>query len=267
MHQSATRRRHDVADRTPISGGRRVAQKRKPPRSLRLRVSPAVAGVLVLALAATGALFTAGALPGVSEQYSTVAADYAGSVAVGTTDGTDISRGVDRAVRAKQIKQQAAQTAKALAEYRSSTTKQAAERSEQVGNQWVLPTTGYVLTARFGSSGSHWSSGFHTGLDFAVPVGTPVVAVAAATVTETGYAGAYGNRTEITLGDGTQIWYCHQSRITVTVGQKVQPGQVIGYSGNTGNTTGPHLHIEVHYHGSKTASDPYTALVNHGVTP
>ena len=56
----------------------------------------------------------------------------------------------------------------------------------------------------------------HTGLDFAAPSGTPIYAVANGTVTETGYDGAYGNKTVITLDDGTEIWFCHQTSYTVT---------------------------------------------------
>ncbi len=63
-------------------------------------------------------------------------------------------------------------------------------------------------------AGGLWSSN-HTGLDFAAPSGTPIVAVANGMITETGYAGAYGNKTVETLEDGTEIWYCHQSAIGV----------------------------------------------------
>ncbi|MCW2749526.1 MAG: hypothetical protein JWR83_636, partial [Aeromicrobium sp.] len=65
---------------------------------------------------------------------------------------------------------------------------------------------------------------------------------------------------------GTDIWYCHQSRIAVKPGQKVGPGQVIGYTGSTGNVTGPHLHLEVHPNGGDPV-DPFPVLVQHGVRP
>ncbi len=82
----------------------------------------------------------------------------------------------------------------------------------------------------------------------------------------TGYEGAYGNRTVITLRDGTDIWYCHQSRIAVTVGQTVDPGEVIGYTGSTGNVTGPHLHLEVHPHGGGPV-DPCRSCASTASTP
>jgi murein DD-endopeptidase MepM/ murein hydrolase activator NlpD len=90
--------------------------------------------------------------------------------------------------------------------------------------------------------------------------------VARGTVKSIGYQGGYGNRTVITLLDGTDIWYCHQSRIAVTPGETVDPGQTIGYTGSTGNVTGPHLHHEVHPGGGGPV-DPYGMLVQHGARP
>ncbi len=130
---------------------------------------------------------------------------------------------------------------------------------------WVLPLGSYRLTARFGQCSRLWSH-CHTGLDFAAPSGTPVRAVARGTVTEVGWAGAYGNRTVETLQDGTEVWYCHQSTFGVRVGQAVSSGQAIGLVGATGNTTGPHLHLEVRP-GAGDAVDPFQALLFHGATP
>ncbi|TQL70163.1 peptidase M23-like protein [Nocardioides albertanoniae] len=134
-------------------------------------------------------------------------------------------------------------------------------------NMWELPipTGVYHITGTFGSSGANWSS-THTGLDFAAPYGTPIHAIARGTVTETAWGGAYGNRTIITLEDGTEMWYCHQSDYGVSVGQSVSPGEVIGYVGSTGNSTGDHLHVEVRP-GGGDAVDPDAALNEHGVDP
>jgi murein DD-endopeptidase MepM/ murein hydrolase activator NlpD len=134
-------------------------------------------------------------------------------------------------------------------------------------HQWVLPVAAgvYHLTARFGDYSSLWSH-FHTGLDFAAPTGTPIMAVAGGTITETAYSGAYGNRTIETLADGTELWYCHQNEFGTSVGAVVRPGQVIGYIGSTGNVTGPHLHLEVHPGGGDPV-DPFTALEVHGLHP
>jgi murein DD-endopeptidase MepM/ murein hydrolase activator NlpD len=129
----------------------------------------------------------------------------------------------------------------------------------------VLPVDNYVLTARFNDSGGLWANN-HTGLDFAAPEGTPLHAIGDAVVVSVGWDGAYGNKTVLRLGDGTVLWYCHQSRIDVTAGQHVSTGQVIGAIGATGNTTGPHLHLEVRPGGGDPV-DPEIALANWGIKP
>ncbi len=108
----------------------------------------------------------------------------------------------------------------------------------------------YRLTARFGQAGSYWSSGYHTGTDFAAASGTPVRAAASGTVVSSGYAGAYGNRIVIRHGNGLETTYNHLSAIAVSPGQKVSTGQQIGRVGSTGNSTGPHLHFELKRNGS-----------------
>ena len=134
-------------------------------------------------------------------------------------------------------------------------------------NAWQLPIAagGYRLTAEFGQCSSLWSH-CHTGLDFAAPEGTPILAVANGVVTATGWAGAYGNRTVMTLEDGTELWFCHQSAFGVEPGDQVVGGQPIGAVGATGNTTGPHLHLEVRP-GGGDAVDPFEALTVHGLNP
>jgi murein DD-endopeptidase MepM/ murein hydrolase activator NlpD len=134
-------------------------------------------------------------------------------------------------------------------------------------NTWQLPVpaAAYHLTSRFGECSSLWSS-CHTGLDFAAPEGTPIRAVVAGAVKEVGYAGAYGNQTIISAKDGTQLWYCHQSATNVQPGDHVSAGQVIGAVGSTGNTTGPHLHLEVRPRPDEPV-DPFSTLVTHGVHP
>ena len=129
----------------------------------------------------------------------------------------------------------------------------------------VLPVTGYHLTGRFGDVSGYWSS-VHTGLDFAAPYGSPIHSVARGVVIDTAYDGAFGNKTVVRLQDGTEVWYCHQSDQVVSVGDRVAAGQVIGYIGTTGNTSGPHLHLEWHPHGGD-AVDPYTALRALGLHP
>ncbi|MFJ5273718.1 M23 family metallopeptidase [Streptomyces sp. NPDC088358] len=141
-----------------------------------------------------------------------------------------------------------------------------AARLAELAKSYSLPTSSYTLTSRFGDAGSMWSSGYHTGLDFAAPTGTLIKAIHSGTITEAGWAGAYGYRTILTLDDGTQLWFCHQSSISVSVGQKVGTGDVIGRVGATGNVTGPHLHLEVHP-GGGDAIDPMAWLHGKGINP
>ncbi|MDG4806156.1 M23 family metallopeptidase [Micromonospora sp. WMMD1120] len=108
---------------------------------------------------------------------------------------------------------------------------------------WVDPMPGAAVTSCYGQ---RWGT-LHAGIDLALPSGTPIRAAAAGTVTQAGDASdGYGNSVFIDHGNGYLNHYAHQSRIAVTVGQKVKAGQVIGYEGATGDATGPHLHFEVH---------------------
>ena len=101
-------------------------------------------------------------------------------------------------------------------------------------------------TSRPGSArpGGYWSTGYHTGIDFATAYGTPVVAVTNATVVQTGWDGPYGNQIRLQLENGDEVWYNHLSSIEVTVGETVLKGQEIGRVGDTGNAYGFHLHFE-----------------------
>jgi murein DD-endopeptidase MepM/ murein hydrolase activator NlpD len=140
-----------------------------------------------------------------------------------------------------------------------------AERLAKLAASFVSPVSSYTITSTYMQAGSMWSSGYHTGLDFAAPTGTLLKAVHSGTVTEAGWAGSYGYRTVLTLEDGTELWYCHQSSINVSVGQKVTTGDVIGRVGATGNVTGPHLHLEVHP-GAGDGVDPMAWLADRGVS-
>ncbi|WP_367140799.1 M23 family metallopeptidase [Streptomyces sp. STD57] len=128
----------------------------------------------------------------------------------------------------------------------------------------TLPVGSYTLTAGFGQAGNMWSA-HHTGEDFAAPTGTPVKAVGGGTITQAGWAGAYGYRIVLRLDDGTELWFCHLSSMVVTSG-KVAAGQVIGRVGATGNVTGPHLHLEVRPGGGAPV-DPLGWLRGRGLRP
>ncbi|MFJ8487752.1 peptidoglycan DD-metalloendopeptidase family protein [Streptomyces sp. NPDC094038] len=110
---------------------------------------------------------------------------------------------------------------------------------------FTLPVSGGTVGTGYHVAGSMWSSGYHTGVDFVVPTGTPVKAVGAGTVVSAGWGGAYGNQVVIRLADGYYAQYGHLSALSVSVGQSVTAGQQVGLSGATGNVTGPHLHFEI----------------------
>ncbi|MFE4829974.1 peptidoglycan DD-metalloendopeptidase family protein [Streptomyces sp. NPDC056672] len=110
---------------------------------------------------------------------------------------------------------------------------------------WALPVDGPLGTP-YRQKGSAWVSGYHTGIDFAVPVGTPVKASGPGAVYSAGWAGSYGNQVIIRHNDGTYSQYAHLAeKPSVRAGQKVSGGQQIGLSGETGNAYGPHLHFEI----------------------
>lgn len=135
---------------------------------------------------------------------------------------------------------------------------------------WVLPTgrNPYVLTAGFGECGGRWAH-CHTGQDFAVPVGTPISAASTGIVVFAGRSGPYGLLVRILHADGIATWYGHLSEIRTKVGSHVSPGELIGLSGATGNTTGPHLHLEVRTNASASDQggpiDPLPWLHSHNV--
>ncbi|MFI5979329.1 peptidoglycan DD-metalloendopeptidase family protein [Streptomyces sp. NPDC051555] len=130
---------------------------------------------------------------------------------------------------------------------------------------FVAPVSASITT-RYGASGSMWSSGHHTGVDFAVGTGTTVRAVGAGTVVSAGWGGAYGNEVVIRHADGRYSQYGHMSQLSVSVGQSVGAGQSIGLSGSTGNVTGPHLHFEIRTGaGYGTDVDPLAYLRSKGV--
>ncbi|SEE82034.1 Peptidase family M23 [Streptomyces sp. 3213] len=152
----------------------------------------------------------------------------------------------------------------------SSSKKTTATRSADTtstSSGYTLPVTGGTIGTGYHVAGSMWSSGYHTGVDFVVPTGTTVKAVAAGTVVSAAYDGAYGNEVVIRHADGEYSQYAHMSQLSVSAGQTVTEGQQIGLSGATGNVTGPHLHFEIRttpYYGSDV--DPVAYLRSHGVT-
>lgn len=116
-----------------------------------------------------------------------------------------------------------------------------------IGIALIRPISG-VITSRFGVR-SNIRKSSHTGLDIAASTGTPIGAAASGTVTFSGRKGSFGNMIVITHGNGVQTYYAHCSSLYVSAGTQVSQGQTIATVGSTGNSTGPHLHLEVRVNG------------------
>ena len=225
-------------------------------------VALAAAGLGASLVAGAGSAFAAEGKAAVANTQTAVAASAAAA------KQADVQAKA-AAQLAAQVKAAAAKaTAQKQAVAKKAVVKKAAAKKAA---SWVKPVAGYTLTASFNQGGAMWSHK-HSGQDFAVPVGTPVKAAGAGTVVKAGpYGGgdgpAYGNAIVVKHANGTYSQYAHLSKIKVHIGQKVSAGQRIALSGNTGNSSGPHLHFEIRTtpnYGS--AVNPAAFLRSHGVT-
>ena len=153
-------------------------------------------------------------------------------------DAAAAKAAADAAAAQAQVQAQVQAQADAAAQQKAQ-----ADAAAAAAHNWVpFIDGGYQLTSGFGM---RWGS-MHPGQDFAVPVGTPVKAMSSGTVIFAGWQGGYGNKVEIQYWDGTVSWFCHNSKLVVTQGEKVTPGELVSMSGNTGHSTGPHIHVEIH---------------------
>lgn len=264
------------------AGGKRKAIKRSDSRGPSFRKIPSAPVLLgIAALTVSGA----GAVTVSQAEVSNASADHiqvtaaanalSGQSLIATTSARaerkeTVSRDSRRDALASATDEKLLAAAEATAEQRNVELQRLAQSAEKQAqkialNLWHLPLSGYRLTARFGQSSGLWSS-THTGLDFAAPIGTPVMSVTNGTVTSAEYAGAYGNQIIVTTDEGEELWYCHLNEYAASVGDVVRSGDVIGYVGTTGNSTGPHMHLEVRP-GAGDPVDPYAALAAHGIAP
>ncbi|WP_370413439.1 M23 family metallopeptidase [Streptomyces fradiae] len=223
---------------------------------------------VALAAAGLGASLVAGA-------GSAFAAE--GKAAVASTTNVAASAAVAQqaatqakvAAQAKAAQLKAAQVKAAVAKAKAAKTVKPAAAKKAAS--WVKPVSSYTLSASYNQGGAMWAHK-HSGQDFAVPTGTSVKAAGAGTVVKAGPNGggdgpAYGNAIVVKHANGTYSQYAHLSKIKVHIGQKVAAGQQIALSGNTGNSSGPHLHFEIRTtpnYGS--AVNPAAFLRTHGVT-
>ncbi|TQK52709.1 murein DD-endopeptidase MepM/ murein hydrolase activator NlpD [Streptomyces sp. SLBN-118] len=248
---------------------KRVINHRLRPSVLRNRGAVVAAGL--------GAVMVVGAGAGVASATAGQAAAKTPAAAVAVQ--ADVQAKAAAAAKAAKAKAaaaaKAAAKAKALKAAHAKALKAAAAKAakakaaKKVG--WVKPVAHYSLSASFNQGGAMWSHK-HSGQDFAVPVGTLVKATHGGVVVKAGpYGGgdgpAYGNAIVIKHSNGRYSQYAHLSKINVRVGQHVKTGQGIARSGNTGNSSGPHLHFEIRTtpdYGS--ALNPITFLRAKGVS-
>ncbi|MGK5530919.1 M23 family metallopeptidase [Streptomyces sp. URMC 129] len=192
--------------------------------------------------ARAAAVVTAGVCASVALTGAAVAAEgaHADVIAAAQTAST--------LAEATEAQAQAQEKAADAAEKKAAAEAEA--KAEAKESAWVAPISDdYTLSATYGNSGDRWAS-THSGQDFAVPSGTPVHSVHSGTVVKAGGNGAgdgaaYGNAIVVKHSDGTYTQYAHLSKVEVKVGQTVSTDEQIGLSGNTGNSSGPHLHFEV----------------------
>ena len=121
------------------------------------------------------------------------------------------------------------------------------ERGTKIPPTYIKPISGGRLTSRFGKRKAPvaGASTYHKGVDWAVPTGTAVFASSGGTVAKAGWGSGYGYVVYINHPDGRQTRYTHCSKVLVSAGQTVKQGQKIALSGNTGVSSGPHVHFEM----------------------
>ncbi|MFC6062686.1 M23 family metallopeptidase [Streptomyces ochraceiscleroticus] len=254
-----------AARREAGSGGGR-GRRRTPKKSALLTVAvPSVAAMGVCAVAAAS---VSGATDKDEDNTAVQAASEASAVKPSAANNKLDSQLSNLSADANDFADRASRTQERLdLQAREAAEKkrraEEAARKEALRPKFALPVKQHGLSALFGQAGVNWMS-LHSGIDFPVSYGTPVMAATDGTVV-TKWNPAYGNMVELTAPDGTETWYCHLSSAKIRSGT-VKAGDVIAYSGNSGNSTGPHLHFEVHPDGGD-AIDPLPWLRSKGINP
>ena len=123
----------------------------------------------------------------------------------------------------------------------------------------TVPISGKI-SSRYGAI-SNIRASAHTGLDISAPKGTPIKAIADGTVVFASQKGSYGNLVKLDHGNGVESWYAHTSKMYVKEGQEVKSGDTIATVGSTGNSTGPHLHLEIRINGKHTNPQKYLYII------
>ncbi|MBV7697145.1 M23 family metallopeptidase [Streptomyces sp. TRM70350] len=262
----------DQEEVAPAPTGRAAARnaarsRRRTPAKRSALLTVAVPSACVMGVAGIAAA-SVGTLSGDDQDTSTMAADAQAvkpsaanqqlntQLESLTAEAQDFGDRVSRTQERIDLKAQQAAEKKRAAEE--------AARKERLRPKFALPVAQHGLSAYYGQAGINWMS-VHTGIDFPVSYGTTVVAATDGTV-RTEWNSAYGNMMIVTAMDGTETWYCHLSSYQVASGTTVKAGDPIAFSGNSGNSTGPHLHFEVRP-GGGAAVDPLAWLRSHGLDP
>ncbi|MEV7402724.1 M23 family metallopeptidase [Streptomyces sp. NPDC091267] len=216
---------------------KRVSFHSHRPSASRVRSAVVAAGLGTSMVLGVGAAFAAGTAgtTGATNLASTATADSVAQQAAAQGKA---------AKHAEHVAEKKAEAKKKKAQVKKKAAKKAAAKLP-----WETPVSHYQLTASFGNDGSRWAHK-HSGQDFAVPIGTKVEAAHKGTIVKAGPNGggdgpAYGNAIVIKHSNGTYSQYAHLSKIDVHIGEHVKKGEKIALSGNTGNTSGPHLHFEI----------------------
>ncbi|MFD8820745.1 M23 family metallopeptidase [Streptomyces sp. NPDC059627] len=224
----------------------------------------------IAALTTTGVIGTVSAAPALAAENSVEQTGLTPVITISDSvaEQIDAQAAAQKAAAARKAAEEAARkkAAERAKKERAAKARAAREAERKRLNTFVAPISDSYVSTGYKTGGSLWSSGAHTGIDFHAASGTVVHAVGTGTVVSTGWGGAYGNEIVIKMADGMYTQYGHLSSIGVSVGQQVTPGQQIGLSGATGNTTGPHLHFEARTtpdYGSDV--DPVAYLRKHGV--
>ncbi|WP_338752225.1 M23 family metallopeptidase [Janibacter alittae] len=274
--------------RPPTRAERRAQERRsRLPKSLSAAYAMPTAAAVTLALIAVGATaaqssaFTGGTDQASASLEATALLDdpqlgktARTEVAAASRDSSSLSerrqavsedvvdsqvRAEERADRDKERKELAEQDA-AEATAEAGVAAPTEDGAEESASGWARPLEGASLTSGYGF---RWGR-LHAGQDYSASIGTPLRAMGVGTVVGAGSISGYGIYIDIQYADGSVSRYGHLSSVAAVAGQQVAAGETVGYSGNTGQSTGPHLHMEIRPGGGETIN-PTGWLAERGI--
>lgn len=259
------------AGRHRVPGRHRAPRKSRVPRALTPTFALPTAAAATLVFTTTGATM-AGSAPVELQPAQIDLALAQSQVTDSRTDTESLaerrSEATDQAALLQGREQEADRVARekariALAKKKKEEAeKKAAEERRKAAQRWVFPIAHGKFTSGYGS---RWGR-LHAGIDLAAPIGTPIYSVSSGVVVRISRAGGCGRQVYVEHWNGTVTRYCHMDYFSVNEGERVSPGQQLGGSGNTGRSTGPHLHFEVYPDGLDTSPiNPYGWMQSKGL--